>query len=268
MSSLHLRRCDATSINELVVTGPAQLATLGDDQRVSLAGRFRAVSSAQHRRLDAWSVESAGVASLPFRWTPARARRTVGRGALRRWHTMASAHLVSAARDEVDELLVRAAAGYARAGSIAHWLSAQSPAVISLVIAEATSWASAAAEAMAPLDVAWSVANVDVFYDVASARTTLRSRRDAVVSDGEDRVVVRFRSGVPGKSAGPGLRAELVIDALGDARGRCARRMVGVWPDAGLALAVDGTLDDLRAGARDLVRTAVTQQRRTRILAA
>ena len=268
MSSLYLRRCDAASINELVVAGPAEPATLGNDQRVSLAGRFRAVASNEHRRLDAWSVESVGVASPPFRWTPPRARRTVGRGALRRWHTMDCAHLVSAARDEVDELLVRAAAGYARPGSIAHWLSAQSPAVVSLVIAEATSWASTAAEALAPLILTWSVPTADVFYDVASARTTLRSRRDVIVTDEEHRVVVRIRSGVPGKSAGPGLRAELVIDALGDVRGLCARRMVGLWPDAGIALAVDGTLEDLRAGARDLVRSAVTQQRPTRILAA
>ncbi len=181
---------------------------------------------------------------------------------------MSSSHLVSAARDEVDELLVRAAAGYARGGSIAHWLSTQSPAVLSLVVAEASSWASTAMETLAPIELPWSVSSTDVFYDVASARTTLRSRRDVSVDDGDDRVIVRLRGGLPGKSAGPGLRADLVIDALGDPRGLSARRMVGLWPDAGIALAVDGTLDDLRAGARDLVRTAVAQQRRSRSLAA
>lgn len=181
---------------------------------------------------------------------------------------MNSSHLVSAARDEVDELLVRAAAGYARPGSIAYWLSAQSSAVLSLVVAEATTWASAAIETLAPLELEWSPVDVDVFYDVATARTTLRSRRDAVVSDADQRVVIRFRSGVPAKFAGAGLRADLVIDALGNPRGLSARRMIGLWPDSGIALAVDGTLDDLRSGARDLVRTAVTQQRRQRLVAA
>jgi hypothetical protein len=181
---------------------------------------------------------------------------------------MSSAHLVSAARDELDELLVRAAAGYARPGSIAHWLSSQPPAVLSLVVAEASSWASTALEALSPLELPWAVSSADVFYDVASARTTLRSRRDVVIHDDTQRVVLRVRSGLPGKSAGPGLRADLVIDALGDAHGQSARRMIGIWPDAGLVLAVDGTLDDLRAGARDLVRTAVAQQRRSRSLAA
>jgi hypothetical protein len=268
MNTLSLRRCDAPSINELVASGPAQPAVLGDDQRISLASRFRAVASHDHRRLDAWSVETVGVAPRPFRWSPALARRTIGRAALRRWSSMNSAHLVSAARDEVDELLVRAAAGYARPGTVAHWLCSQSPATLSLVVAEATTWASVAVEVLSPLELAWTTTDVDVFYDVATARTTLRSRRDALVSDGDDRVVLRFRSGVPTNFAGAGLRADLVIDALGDPRGRCARRMIGIWPDAGLALGVDGTLDDLRSGARDLVRTAVTQQRRQRVLAA
>ena len=34
------------------------------------------------------------------------------------------------------------------------------------------------------------------------------------------RVIVRVRSGAPGKSAGPGLRADLTIDTLADPDGR------------------------------------------------
>jgi hypothetical protein len=69
------------------------------------------------------------------------------------------------------------------------------------------------------------------------------------------------RAGAPGKSAGPGLRADLTIDALADADGVAATRIMGLWPEAGVVLSIDGTMEDLRAGARDLVRTAVAQQR-------
>jgi hypothetical protein len=73
--------------------------------------------------------------------------------------------------------------------------------------------------------------------------------------------VLRVRSGSPGKSAGPGLRSDLTIDTLANHEGIAARRFIGVWPEAGVALSVDGTMADLRAGARDLVRTAVVQER-------
>jgi len=39
-------------------------------------------------------------------------------------------------------------------------------------------------------------------------------------------------------------------------------------PEAGVCLSVDGTMSDLRSGARDLVRTAVAQRRRGTLLAA
>ena len=71
----------------------------------------------------------------------------------------------------------------------------------------------------------------------------------------------RARAARPGKSAGPGLRTDLVIDALADPDGIAPARYIGLWPDAGLCLGVDGTMEDLRAGARDLVRTAVVQRR-------
>ena len=77
-----------------------------------------------------------------------------------------------------------------------------------------------------------------------------------------------MRSGAPGKSAGPGLRADLTIEALADHDGVAPLRYVGLWPEAGVALSVDGTMEDLRSGARDLVRTAVAQRRHQTLLAA
>jgi hypothetical protein len=55
---------------------------------------------------------------------------------------------------------------------------------------------------------------------------------------------------------------------LADPKGVTAARVIGLWPEAGVVLSVDGTMADLRAGARDLVRTAVARQRRGLHLAA
>ena len=77
-----------------------------------------------------------------------------------------------------------------------------------------------------------------------------------------------MRSGSPGKSAGPGLRADLTIEALADHEGVAPVRYIGLWPEAGVCLSVDGTMADLRSGARDLVRTAVAQRRHSTLQAA
>ena len=80
------------------------------------------------------------------------------------------------------------------------------------------------------IDRPWEVAASDVYYDVARARTTLRGRRDLIVTNEGTRVLVRVRIGAPGKSAGPGLRADLTIDAL--ARPQGVRRRTNHWPVA------------------------------------
>ncbi len=133
---------------------------------------------------------------------------------------------------------------------------------------EAANWATQLAEVAGTITRPWEVAPSDAYYDVARARTTLRGRRDLVVERDGARVVVRVRGGAPGKSAGPGLRSDLTIDALAQTTGECAARIIGVWPEAGVVLSVDGTMADLRAGARDLVRTAVARRRDPHRLAA
>ncbi len=166
-----------------------------------------------------------------------------------------------AVESEVTDQLLRYAAGYARGGSLAWYLANCSPAELGLVSAEAANWATQLAEAAESLSHPWSVATSDAYYDVARARTTLRGRRDLVVTSPQHRILLRVRSGAPGKSAGPGLRADLTIDALADVNGVSAARIIGLWPEAGVVLSVDGTMMDLRSGARDLVRTAVANQR-------
>jgi hypothetical protein len=261
MTTLHHRRLTPAALRRLIAEAPSTSAELTDDHRLSLTARFRAVPSQSHRRLDAWSVETAGRPSGPFQWTPQTARRVIGNASLSRVMNNPSMPLLDAVNDEVADLFYRAAAGYARPGSLAYWLAGVAPAVVSLVTAEALNWATQLGEIAHGLEGKWSLYPTDAYYDVASARTTLRARRDIGVNKESGRVLLRVRAGLPGKSAGPGLRADLTIDTLANENGQSPQRIIGIWPDAGVLLSVDGTMADLRAGARDLVRTAVAQQR-------
>ena len=261
------RRLTKSDLNELLDQSPAEPVQLSDAHRASLSTRFRAVGVPGHRRLDAWSVERAGRSGSAFRWSPSTARRVLGNASLRRMAT----HPVSvrdAVRDELGDQMLRAASGYSRSGSLSHWLASAPHPVIGLVTAEAVNWATQLQEIATWIEAPWAVPTSDAYYDVATARTTLRARRDLVVHNGESRTIVRVRSGAPGKSAGPGLRADLTIEALADHDGVAPVRYIGLWPEAGVCLSVDGTMSDLRSGARDLVRTAVAQRRRGTLLAA
>ncbi|HWD94811.1 MAG TPA: hypothetical protein VG246_00120 [Acidimicrobiales bacterium] len=261
MTTLTHRRLSRNILNRLIDEAPDEPTALTDDHRRSLSARFRAVPAVDHRRLDAWMVERAGQPSGSFRWSPAIARRSIGNAALRRTVLDASLTRFDAVESEVTDQLLRYAAGYARRGSLAWYLATSTPAVLGLVSAEAANWATQLAEAAESLDHPWAIATSDAYYDVARARTTLRGRRDLVVTSSQHRVLLRVRAGAPGKSAGPGLRADLTIDALADLNGASAARIIGLWPEAGVVLSVDGTMTDLRSGARDLVRTAVANQR-------
>jgi hypothetical protein len=261
------RRLTKADLNDLVAEAPQELVRLSDEHRASLSARFRAVSVPGHRRLDAWGVERAGREGSAFRWSPGSARRVLGNAALRRIaHHQAS--IRDAVRDELGDQMVRAASGYSRSGSLSHWLASAPHSVIGLVTADAVNWASQLQEISSWLEAPWTIPSSDAYYDVASARTTLRARRDLVVQCDTSRVVIRVRSGAPGKSAGPGLRADLTIESLADHDGVAPVRYIGLWPEAGVCLSVDGTIDDLRSGARDLVRTAVAQRRQRTLLAA
>jgi len=248
-------------MNRLLEPTTLEPAVLTDDHRRSLSARFRALGQGEHRYLDAWTLERAGRLSEPFRWSPAKARRVLGNAALRRSLAEPELTRLRAVERELEEQLVRYVTGYARPGSLASYLATCSNAELGLVRSEAANWATQLAEVTDVIALPWEVASSDVYYDVARARTTLRGRRDVVVTTEPSRALVRVRLGTPGKSAGPGLRADLTIDALAHAQGVCASRIIGVWPEAGVLLSVEGTMADLRAGARDLVRTAVAARR-------
>ena len=209
-------------MNRLLDEASSEPAVLTDDHRRSLSARFRAVPHLDHRRLDAWMVERAGRTSDPFRWSPATARRVLGNNALRRNIAEPTLTRLGAVERELDEQLLRYVEGYARPGSLASYLATCSNAELGLVRSEAANWTTQLAEVTDVIARPWEVAASDVYYDVARARTTLRGRRDVIVTNEETRVLVRVRLGSPGKSAGPGLRADLTIDALAHTQGESA----------------------------------------------
>jgi hypothetical protein len=268
MNDLTVDYADAEVLARLVDSAPSSLAVLTDDHRRSLAARFRAVPDLAHRRLDAWTVETAGRSPVEFTWTPAAARRTLATAALRRVVTTPGLTLIDAVTQALDAQVARAQTGQARAGSLAAWLDTLELAVRGLVVAEAVGWATAVLEVARGVETPWTIPASDTYYDVAGARTTLRGRRDLEVAHGDSRVVVRLRAGAPGPRAGAGLRVDLAVAALGDPAGLAPSRVVGWWPEAGVVLGVDGSMESLRAGARDLVRAAVVTLRRRLPLAA
>ena len=254
MSILSSTTLHSASWRELLGRAPLVAPSLNDEQRRSFAEHFRILAGTEHRRLDAWSVERVE-APRDFRWSALNARRTLGNAALRRVSSQQAASVLEAVNDVVADRLLSAAAGFARPGSLGAWLARLEDAARAIVVAEATNWATTLVELTHDLDVAWRPATSDAYYALAGARVTLRAQREFLI-EGPTRIVVRVRAGSPGRSAGAGLRAELATETLAHPRGDAPGRYVGVWPDAGLALAVEGSLEDVRAGARHLLRAA------------
>jgi hypothetical protein len=268
VSDLIIEPYGAGALARAVASAGAARAVLTEDHRRSLSARFRAVPDPGHRRLDAWTVETAGRPGTGFAWTPGAARRSLATAALRRAGAAARGDLLEAARGAIEDEVARARTGQTRAGSLGRWLDEVGAPVRALVLSEALNWAGAVAEVAHALDAPWTVPAADAYYDVAGARTTLRGRRDLESVAAGGRVVVRLRAGSPAPTAGAGLRADLVVLALADPGGVSPLRVVGVWPEAGVILSVDGTMPDLRAGARSLVRAAVVARRHRLVLAA
>jgi len=254
-------------LGAFVISTTESTTVLTSAHRDALASRLRALSSSTRRHLDAWSIEHGGQPHGSFTWSPSRARRALGRAALARHQRSSVTALRQCVRDEIDEQLLRYAAGHAHSRSLASWLAHRSSVELALCIDEALSWATTAFECAQGTRLPWSVATTDAFYDVAGARTSFRGQRDLVVGDAGSTCLIRLRSGAPGAFAGAGLRVDLVVDALSRHSGEVAPLIVGVWPDAGVALSVEGTLSNVRSGARDLVRAALVQQRSARVAA-
>ena len=268
MNGVTQRDLTNASLEELLNSQGAAQVAITDQQRDALAARFRSIPTDHHRRLDAWMVEKAGDQSSDFAWSPITARRVLGNAALRYVERTPNLSYSEAVYEALADQLDRAARGHSRSGSLGQWIANLDQPIVGIVVAEATTWATQMHQIMGRLGPEIAMASVDAYYDVAGARTTLRGRRDALIHSENGRIVVRFRSCLPGRTAGSGLRADLAVDALADHQGRVAQRIIGIWPEAGVALALDGTMETLRAGARDLVRSAIVEHRQyTRIAA-
>ncbi len=152
--------------------------------------------------------------------------------------------------------------GYVRRGSLASYLASCRPAELALVRAEATNWATQLSEATNGLSQPWAIAASDAYYDVERARNhPARSsrRRERRRSD-----PCRHQGLAPerrGRPLAPGC-ARISLSTPSRTRWDSRpRRVIGLWPEAGVALSVDGSMENLRCGARDLVRTAVAWRR-------
>ena len=265
-TTLTVQRVSPDAFARAVDDAPPEPFGLADANRRALATRLGAIATDHHRRLDSWLVERGGRVAPLFAWSPLSARRLLGGGGFRRALRGRAASIRDGVRDEIEDLLARAASGRAHRGSLGDWLAHRHPAELALVQAAAVEWARILAETGATVTGDWAVASADAYYDVERARTTLRARRDLLALDGE--VVVRVRAGGPTPSAGPGLRADLAAATFAHPDGRAPRRYVGIWPDAGIILAVDGTLANVRAGTRDLVRATIALNRQGQLRAA
>jgi hypothetical protein len=251
---------DFDAVHTLIATAPVGELHLTLEHRATLAARLQSIPTTDHRRLDAWMVEHSGAEPGSFRWSPTTARRVLASASLRRAR-LDNHQLSQAVEDEVTDYLLRAAAGQCTPGSLGHWLAGLSLSELALVRNDARNWATTLDEVASSLGGEWRLCASDAYYAVAGARTTLRGRRDLVLETDTQRIVVRVRPGTPPKSAGAGLRCDLLVDALAHPEGRVASRFLGIWPESGVTLAVDAAMPDVRAGGRDLLRAAITLHR-------
>ncbi len=217
----------------------------------ALARRLAAVPTVRHRTLEAWSVEQPGRTSRPFAWSALTARRALGRGAVSRLVRGDHARLADALAAELEEHIDRARTGYSRSGSLSAWLARLDASGHAVAVQAADGWARSLLELTRGV-ASWSVPVTDAYYDVPRARTTLHGRRD-LITEG---ALVRVRPGRPGPRAGAGLRVDLLVASLAHPRQEIPARVVGVWAEAGLALWVPGTAEEVRRGARYVLGAA------------
>lgn len=253
MSTLTLDDLTPHLVQRLVDTSAPSEAVIDEDTRRALAASLQTLP-VRKSRVDAWTIEQGGAPERAFRWTPAGAKRTLGRGALAGFAAGEFRTMVDAVRGEVDRL-VQYAASSTYPSSLALWLASTTAAARALAVAHAVTWAT---ESWMLLDGVRDVRVVtaDTYHQIPGTSVTLRGGRDAVIGTGATRTLVRVRSGLPAATAGSGLRADLTVDALAHPLGLCAARAITLWPDAGLALSVTGSDETIRRGVQVLTLAA------------
>jgi hypothetical protein len=253
MTTITLAELTPGLVQELVDTITPSTCVVGDAQRDELATRLRRLPVTKSR-VDAWTVERGGALDSDFAWSPQTAKRTLGRMGLAHFAEGSFRTMVDSVRHEVERLMHYAASS-TYPSSLALWLANAEPATRALAVTHAVSWATESWMLMEGVDD-MRVVTADTYHQVAGTGITLRGCRDAVIGLGSERIVVRLRNGAPSTTAGSGLRADFAVDALAHPLGQPAARFVSLWPDAGLALHLDGTTDALQRGVHMLERCA------------
>lgn len=257
MSTLHITDTSVASLAPLLAPSLPGVS-LDNDQVTGFAAQLKAIATTSTRRIDAWSVERGGLPSQPFAWSASTARRLLGTAAAQA--ALSGTSVLSAVQDQIADHLIRATRGETRFGSLGHWLGLLSHAELGMVSAEAVNWATQLLDVADLLGSSATLCRTDAYFNVSGAQTTLRGRRDFRVGGDDARVVVRVRSGAPTNVAGAGLRTDLFIETLNHPARQAPQRFIGLWPDAGITLSVEGTVENLRKGARDVVRVAGAQR--------
>jgi len=247
--------CELVALLALPPTAPSLPVT----RLVAVLGaRLASASRTSPTRLDAFVAEfGAARFTTAFRWSARGARRPLGTGALRRLVAGTSRDLLGAAHEEVDDLCDRAQRGLARRGALGTWLAAAPAEARALCAIEAASWAWGLCHLL-DLDAnadRVAVGVPDAWFDVPGARTTLHGRRDATGTTAASGLL-RLRDGAPGARALDGLLVDGLAAGIAGGTPTVPARVVGAWPDAGVALVVELDATAVRHAARLVVACA------------
>jgi hypothetical protein len=229
---------------------PHVVADLSRSLRDGLAEARRGCDGATVR-VDAFAIRTAADPSRgegrpedgPFRWTPRRARRTVGVQAAARVVNGRVRCPAQGAERAVAALVEEARRGGARPGSLEDWLGTAPPAVVAAVLAEATAWATHLVTAIEWSRVGGSVevGGPDRWWDLGGRPTVgLRGRVDVrLTGPRPQQSLLTVVNGRPGPISRTELGLAALVDVLRRPAGPVPARVVGWWPECGRALVLD-----------------------------
>lgn len=272
LSTTTLPRSHALTDLLLAPTGPpvpaADLDRLRLQLTVSLGQRWQEAGACRMTRirLDRYALRRAGSparrAPEPFRWSPANARRSLGLLAVRACVAGGQSTPLAGLRAAVAPMVDGGPAGRMRRGGLAGWLSTLDPGALTVVEAEALTWATALLDSLdwPRLTAGAEIGPPDRWWEVPGCRgLALRGRADVRVQLEGPTGTVLFSIG--GGAPGPTSRLEVLLPALVESLvagpAPAPARSVGWWPACGRVVAAEVDTASLAAlvdalGALDL----------------
>ncbi len=245
--SLRASLSDIAAVSSSGVVLPAESRTRYFDHLTRLPVTKRT-------QLDSYRVEGRRVSTSDFSWSAENAARRLSSEILRR---ESRPRFFGATLDEViDELRRHAESGSASPRDLGVWLTEVGVGGRAMVAARALERAHSTHDVFERVDAPIVRAPADTYLSIPRSRWLLRGYRDGWSGTDAPRVVLRVRPGSPSRSAARGLRVDALIATLAHPGVVAPARVVSAWPDAGLVLTLDPSLDDLTRGAKDLLRVA------------